>query len=279
MSACRVRRPSSDRGSATPWIIGAVALVVALAAVVAIVVNGGDDGDTSDVAAVVAAATSVPQSVADEVGLGVTTGVPQAIEGTPLMVDGKPQVFYAGAEYCPFCAGERWAMVVALSRFGTFTDLGLTTSAHEDVFPDTATFTFHGSTYTSDYIAFTPYELFTNQPTGQGGYEPLEALPADLQRRVAVDRSEHVVPVHRLRWCVRGGRRRLRHDHHQRSVGVGDRGGVVRPHEGCVACGGRDGERADGGHLHTHGSAARCGVLVEGGRCGPALSRRRRSRD
>ena len=59
--------------------------------------------------------------------------------------------------------------------------LGLTKSAHEDVYPDTETFTFHGSSYTSEYLAFTPYELFDNQPTGNGGYGPLDTLPADLQ--------------------------------------------------------------------------------------------------
>lgn len=181
MTIARARSSRPDRGSATLWIVGAVGLVVVLAAVVAVVVNGGDDDSSGDVAAVVAAATSVPQAVADEVGLGVTTGVPQPIDGTALAIDGKPQVFYAGAEYCPFCAAERWALVVALSRFGTFSDLGLTTSAHEDVFPDTETFTFHGSSYTSDHIAFTPYELYDNQPTGNGGYGPLDTLPADLQ--------------------------------------------------------------------------------------------------
>ncbi len=48
----------------------------------------------------------------------------------------KPQVAYIGAEYCPFCASERWPMVIALSRLGTFSGLGLTTSSATDVFPE-----------------------------------------------------------------------------------------------------------------------------------------------
>ena len=34
-----------------------------------------------------------------------------------------------GAEYCPYCAAERWAMIVALSRFGTFSGLSTVHSA------------------------------------------------------------------------------------------------------------------------------------------------------
>jgi len=34
-------------------------------------------------------------------------------------------VVYIGAEYCPYCAVERWPLIVALNRFGTLTNLGL----------------------------------------------------------------------------------------------------------------------------------------------------------
>ncbi len=33
---------------------------------------------------------------------------------------GKPEVLFVGAEFCPFCAAERWPLIVALSRFGHF---------------------------------------------------------------------------------------------------------------------------------------------------------------
>src|SRR5205823_15010475 len=42
---------------------------------------------------------------------------------------GKPEVLYIGAEYCPFCAAERWSLVYALARFGTFKGLLLSTSS------------------------------------------------------------------------------------------------------------------------------------------------------
>ena len=59
-----------------------------------------------------------------------------------------------GAEYCPYCAAERWALVMALSKFGTFTDLQGTTSSATDTNPSTPTFSFYGSTYTSKYLSF-----------------------------------------------------------------------------------------------------------------------------
>jgi hypothetical protein len=72
---------------------------------------------------------------------------------------GKPIVLYVGAEYCPYCAAERWSVIAALSRFGTFKSLTQTTSSSTDVFPDTSTFSFHGSTFTSDHIDFQGVEV------------------------------------------------------------------------------------------------------------------------
>ena len=53
-------------------------------------------------------------------------------------------MLYVGAEYCPFCAMERWALIGALSRFGTFSGLKPTTSSSHDVHPDTPTLSFDG---------------------------------------------------------------------------------------------------------------------------------------
>jgi hypothetical protein len=46
---------------------------------------------------------------------------------------GKPEVLYIGAEYCPYCGTERWSMIVALSRFGTFRGLKEIRSSPTDV--------------------------------------------------------------------------------------------------------------------------------------------------
>jgi hypothetical protein len=87
-------------------------------------------------------------------------------------------VVYVGAEYCPYCAAERWAVVQALSRFGTFTDLGETRSSSTDVYPSTATLSFHGATYTSKYLSFSGYETETNKET------PLDTPPSDVEQLV-----------------------------------------------------------------------------------------------
>jgi hypothetical protein len=41
----------------------------------------------------------------------------------PFMLNGKPSVIYFGSITCVFCGENRWAMALALSRFGNFTTL------------------------------------------------------------------------------------------------------------------------------------------------------------
>ena len=80
-------------------------------------------------------------------------------------------MLYIGAEFCPICATERWPMLVALSHFGTFSNVSQTHSAVSD--GDIPTLSFYGSTYTSPYLTFTPVETTTNQPSGNY-YKTLE---------------------------------------------------------------------------------------------------------
>jgi hypothetical protein len=108
---------------------------------------------------VVATIASLSASELDSVGKGSANNVIRPVSGTPFTgPNGHPEVFYYGAEYCPFCAAERWPMIVALSRFGTFSGLKTTTSSSTDVYPNTPTFTFHAATYTSQYIDFVAVE-------------------------------------------------------------------------------------------------------------------------
>ena len=90
----------------------------------------------------------------------------------------KVNVVYVGGEFCPYCAVERWALVVALSRFGSFSDLGhIVTSSSTDVDPDLQSWSFEGSTFASGTVAFHPAEVYSSTPTSAGnGYEPLQAL-------------------------------------------------------------------------------------------------------
>ena len=109
--------------------------------------------------------TSVPASVLDAVGAGPTGASAvtplRPISGAPLTSGGKPEMLYVGAEYCPYCAAERWAMAVALSRFGTLSGVTFIRSDSNDVFSNTSTLTFYKSSYTSKYLTFVPVETTT----------------------------------------------------------------------------------------------------------------------
>jgi Domain of unknown function (DUF929) len=127
---------------------------------------------------VVASITGLPASELDQVGVGSATNVIKAVSGPALTgATGKPEVFYLGAEYCPYCAAERWPMIVALSRFGAFTGLQTTSSSSTDVFPNTPTFTFRKASYSSQYIDFQSVETTDrNQNALQSPTAAQEAL-------------------------------------------------------------------------------------------------------
>ncbi|MHB1867977.1 MAG: DUF929 family protein [Nitrososphaerales archaeon] len=102
--------------------------------------------------------TGVSSSTLSTIGSGQGVTKPTAISGTPLTNNGKPEVLYIGAEFCPYCAAERWAMIVALSKFGTFSNLSLMLSSATDIYPDTSTFSFVNSSYASPYLSFVSVE-------------------------------------------------------------------------------------------------------------------------
>ena len=105
------------------------------------------------------------------VGVRLLSGRP------PLERAAKPEVLFVGLESCGLCAVERWGLVVALSRFGAFTNLRLGQSATTSP-PIVASFMFFGSGYVSPYVSFVPLELSSDVPRPGGGYEPLARLTA-----------------------------------------------------------------------------------------------------
>jgi hypothetical protein len=150
--------------------------------------GGASNGPTGTaLASVVKDATSVPASTLNSVGAGSATAFPTTVSGTALTANGKPEMLYMGAEYCPFCAAERWAMVVALSRFGTFSGLATVHSAitngagQSEVYPNTPTWTFAKATYTSKYLTFTSVEEQTNIPDASNGTYTTLRTPTTAQ--------------------------------------------------------------------------------------------------
>ena len=82
----------------------------------------------------------------------------QQVAAGSLTSNGKPEVLYIGAEYCPYCAAERWSIIVALSKFGNFTGLEYMLSSSNDVFANTPTFSFVNAHYYSNYVSFVSVE-------------------------------------------------------------------------------------------------------------------------
>jgi hypothetical protein len=172
-------------------LLASGSVVVVIAVVVAFVlVKANSKATTSGISngpsgaalsSVVSDTTGVPASTLNAVGAGSgVTGLPTTISGPALTSGGKPEVLYVGAEYCPYCAAERWAMVVALSRFGTFSNLSTVHSGSNDVYKNTPTWTFYHSTYTSKYVTFEPVETLTNIPQGNS-YTALQTPTSQQQ--------------------------------------------------------------------------------------------------
>jgi hypothetical protein len=118
-------------------------------------------GSTPASASLIHSLSTVPMSTLETIGFG-SASKPFKISAPALKAKNKPEVFYEGAEYCPYCATERWAMAVALSKFGTFKTLRTSHSSNTDVYPDTQTLSFYKAQYSSPYITFTPLEIYTN---------------------------------------------------------------------------------------------------------------------
>lgn len=142
-------------------IVAAVVTVVLIIAVFFALSRNAAPGSASIGGAapdsVLSKVTGVSQSTYEKVGKGTIGNPFKAAQGNPPVnktADGKPIFLYVGADYCPYCAAERWSLVMALSRFGTFKDLKLMQSSSTDVYPNTSTFTFQDASYTSQYIDF-----------------------------------------------------------------------------------------------------------------------------
>jgi thiol-disulfide isomerase/thioredoxin len=161
----------------TQVIAASVAVVVVVTAVVLGIVISNQPKATpaaSGGAAALATLEKLPQSLFDRAPAPTPEQAPAKLQGgTALTQDGKPKVLYIGAEYCPFCAMERWALIGALSRFGTFTGVTETTSSSDDVHPNTPTFSFKDAKYTSDVVAFEAVE------TQDRNKQPLQTLDGD----------------------------------------------------------------------------------------------------
>jgi hypothetical protein len=182
MEVTNASKPSGGKNRTLLYVGLGIGIIV-VAAVLILSLNKGSDSvalasyDNQPVPASLMAKLNIPENISDAIGIGGANTQILKINGTPALADGKPMVLYIGAEFCPYCGFQRWAMIVALSRFGTFSNVKFMTSSANDVFANTPTFSFYNSTYTSNYITFVPVETTTNEQVSIDGvteYQPLQ---------------------------------------------------------------------------------------------------------
>lgn len=95
---------------------------------------------------------------------------------TPLFTNNKLTIVYVGAEFCPYCAMERWAIVMALEQYGNFSNLSQITSSEDNV----PTYTFVGSTFTSSKIDFQPAEIENNGYPNPSSLQSMNNIQSQL---------------------------------------------------------------------------------------------------
>jgi hypothetical protein len=168
----RRKRPAKSN----PWpIIGGIVAAVIIVVGIFFYLSHQQSAQTSSGATTaMQTLTSINNSEIATVGPGSANNLLLPVSGTSELktADGKPEILYVGGEYCPYCAAERWGMINALSRFGTFSGVQPITSSEDSV----PTFTFHGSTYSSKYIDFIGRE------TADQNDQPLDSLTAQQQQ-------------------------------------------------------------------------------------------------
>jgi thiol-disulfide isomerase/thioredoxin len=188
---------ASDKPRHSRWAwagLAMVAVVIAAVVVLFLARGKGSDGDATAASGSVPAGAIRPADAAS-----VALGQVRRQSGEPLLEGGKPLVFFMGAQWCPFCAAERWALVKATSRFGKWSGLGeLLSRSGQDYFPPLATYDLSRATYTSDYIGLRHKEVATVDG------DPLQKLGSFEER--LVDEYDKLGGVPFLFAAASGGR-------------------------------------------------------------------------
>ena len=164
----RIRRNRAVGIWAVILVIVVVICLVAVSSLAGVSTPAGSSSPASGATvppAILSRLQSIPVNTLVSAPAGGLDVSPTGIADPRLTAGGKPELLYIGAEFCPVCATERWAMYVALSKFGTFVPQpGEIHSALRD--GDIQTLTFYKTKFVSRYLTFTPVETTTNEPDG-----------------------------------------------------------------------------------------------------------------
>jgi thiol-disulfide isomerase/thioredoxin len=153
----------NPRHSRWAWAgLAMVALVIGAAVVLFLTRGGGSDANATAASGPVPAGPIPAGANRPSAAASVALGQIRRESDEPLLDGGKPLVFFMGAEWCPFCASERWGLVEATSRFGKWSGLReLRSREGQDYFPALATYDLSQATYRSDYISIRHKEVAT----------------------------------------------------------------------------------------------------------------------
>lgn len=171
-SQYRGRRSQVKRSSGIYWWLGGiVGLVVVIIAIIVVVGNIDAQQAQQNSGQAYKAVTTIPAATFARADTGSVSSSPMThVKSAPVLKgpDGKPEILYVGGEYCPYCAAQRYVVLAALSRFGTFKNVSPITASEGSI----STFTFEGSSYSSNYISLDAKEAYDNNQ------QPLDTLNA-----------------------------------------------------------------------------------------------------
>ncbi len=183
-----VAAPRRFSSTTLAFVSAGVVVVVVVALVIFRVTTSSGPGTNNAAPVLTSASPSVlakvqigiGDPVVSAVGLPSSLNPPSVDKGQPALISGgKPEAFYIGGDFCPSCATERWAIIMAFSRFGTFTGLDETTSSPWDSPPAIHTFSFVSAKYRSNYVVLNTVESETNDTGPNGaGRKPLQPIPS-----------------------------------------------------------------------------------------------------
>ncbi|MFZ0995185.1 MAG: DUF929 family protein [Candidatus Dormiibacterota bacterium] len=186
----------NERSPGRPWglisaVIGVVAVFVILVIALELSIQGGLKQDTAVLpapASLVRSVTSVPTTTLAAVGTGTVNNppinIPASYKAVALSANGLPEVAFVGGEFCPYCALERWSIVLGLSRFGTWSDLHLIRSSVYDTPANVPSFSFaYGAKFSSPYLVFLGREYQSNVSIHHDGapYKSFQTLPSEIE--------------------------------------------------------------------------------------------------
>jgi hypothetical protein len=157
--------------------LGLVVVALILLGVLILIRHDTTPGDTANSetfspapGSVLSAVTQIPGSVFDAVGVDSPTNPITSLRGTPNATlwrasnehnaTAKPVVFFYGAEFSPYSDTESWSLVAALSRFGTFSQVGQVQSSGTEDFGQTPGFTVWDVGYSSHWLTLLPVERY-----------------------------------------------------------------------------------------------------------------------